>query len=926
MDITSFNGVAIVAGTIRAAYWDGDEPSPLNSAGRIAPIFATIPGKGDVDVRGQPVSDHWLATVELSPTNQADIDALAAVFNERLGLQYLRCTDGNGKLWRVYARLEGPYRRVSAAQFKIPLFIPNTLWEEDAATTNSQLAKTASPVNFTLTNAGSRPSRPLITITANAAKSINSAIGDYTAAFEGFLVNRSPKEINKKPVALFDVSGAQSRLSTDTSAAGTTVQKTTGNTTLNGALTAAATTIPVANAAGFNPNGGLAVINWVTGVVFGTMECISYAGVSGNSLTGCVRGLGGTSAQAHNNLDRIDLCGTMPNGDDCRVWLDDVPDCARWLTGWNIAGASADVWINVNLQAASTYTLVAAMTAALPANGGSFTVNEDISRLAQRGFFVIGDEVIYYDSRAGRTFFGIQRAQWRTTAAIHAIGANVWANPKHFVVACGFATATPPPAPLAQRPCIQLNGSSNQTWKWGDESDDVSTIYYDVNYPDRSAQWVPGFDLDGNTVSAQMSASITKASLQFKDDVPGDGAPVVNYFELAVPMGIKQSDVNAIKNDWTPANEILNLELFTRDPGGTLKLIDQLQQSAAAAARPLPATLAATAYGVKLKGRYNVVTGDYVATPDAFLQVANTVSSPSAQFNLALKFTLSQSTRVSGISVGLAAVGGDTAVRMQLYRDDGAAFGKPDTANANSVGDASPQMTVTVSGAGRKKYRMLFGGAIVLPAGVYWIDIWRNTFTSLINPCRSGAGRYQPSATGNARNSTGSGWQNPVSPGGIQMWDFAVEGTYDTSGNAVIQNDQPLVKDTDGTRVGITASFDKTAIIIEPSQSIYVHRVGAFGTTLEHISGVLTNTTTGDSITYDAWLFPNSTLAVNCDERTVTKNEAAVAYPVSKCVTFSDTADPMALAAGPNALSYVDAGLIAPASINLVSVFRGVKE
>jgi len=63
--------------------------------------------------------------------------------------------------------------------------------------------------------------------------------------------------------------------------------------TLNGAITDSVTTITVVNSLGYIPDTGH------IGVVLIESELISYTAVSGNDLTGCIRGVYGTSAASH---------------------------------------------------------------------------------------------------------------------------------------------------------------------------------------------------------------------------------------------------------------------------------------------------------------------------------------------------------------------------------------------------------------------------------------------------------------------------------------------------------------------------------------------------------------------------------------------------------------------------------------------------
>jgi hypothetical protein len=69
------------------------------------------------------------------------------------------------------------------------------------------------------------------------------------------------------------------------------------NSTLSAATTLAATTISLASAIVYN----------TTGVVKIDSELIYYSGKSGNDLTGCIRGFGGTSAASHTNGTTVEV-------------------------------------------------------------------------------------------------------------------------------------------------------------------------------------------------------------------------------------------------------------------------------------------------------------------------------------------------------------------------------------------------------------------------------------------------------------------------------------------------------------------------------------------------------------------------------------------------------------------------------------------
>jgi hypothetical protein len=73
------------------------------------------------------------------------------------------------------------------------------------------------------------------------------------------------------------------------------------NTTLNGAINSSVTSIVLTSATGFP----------ATGSIFIDSECITYTGISTNTLTGCTRGTNGTTAASHLTLTAV---YAAPNG------------------------------------------------------------------------------------------------------------------------------------------------------------------------------------------------------------------------------------------------------------------------------------------------------------------------------------------------------------------------------------------------------------------------------------------------------------------------------------------------------------------------------------------------------------------------------------------------------------------------------------
>lgn len=910
---TSINGRTIVAGSIQAAYFQIAN-GPLYSR-QYAPVSAQITGRAPGDVRGQPQSTTWRLRVSLSAMTEVAKSALRTMFNETEGLVYLRITDGDGIVWRCPVRVTG-IEPLNTIQHDVVLFVPDPSWEEDTLNSNTVAGSTASPFNLgpagVVANAGTRDAQPKITITAKVAKSENSALNDAPYTIRTSWVNRAPNALVNEPVYLLDQSGAAARLVTDTAAAGAVVRRTTNATTLTADPGAAGATIAVTSAAAFNVNGGLAIIQWVTGGTFGTMECISYATFSGLNLTGCVRGLGGTTAQAHAAASAIAACGTMPDGSDVRIEVDGAANQYRNVVAWN-SGAS-DIVANMTADPAITLTLLAAMTAAIPAVGGTIYFAEGNAALDSDGFLKIADEIFHYSGLVGAQGVLIDgRALWGTTAASHAVNVPVYAKPHRVVISLGWANADAAPSQLALRPAIDLPASNNLQQTWGNEASDPNTIYYDPAAPGRPKQWAPNFDSDGNTVSPIMSAPTTKTSLIFKDDVPGDGSPKINNFEIPIPQGIKAGDVNAWQSTWASVLNIINLEKFTRDGGGVKKLQDQLQTGAAPANRALPVALAATAYAAILKGRYNVITGIY-SSNGGVTAVPNTVVGFNTDGAVAQRIVISQGSRLKALTFRAALVSGVTPVTLSMscVRDIN---GLPSTVSADLIFQGTVSVTSTVEA----EYSISASG-LPAPAGIFWFIFWNNAGAVSVN-LRLGLTGY---ANGRPAIKTAGVWVIQNSLGNYQ---FLLLTNYNNDNTAPIEAEQPVVTNA-LARTGITASSDKDIIILEPLQTVYVHRNGAFVTNggagaMYHLKETIVCSASGESISLDLWMAANSTLVIDFGAGTMTYTEDTIAYPILSLLGSSKLS--LALRPGNNTVTVTDVSLIAPGSLDHKIEWRGVR-
>ncbi len=864
----SFNGQALTGGNLTCYFEWTNGPGQTREMG---PVESDVVGRGPQDVRGQPKATTWELHVRLASFNQTDLDAFYSIFSEEAGLVYLRLTDGGGVAWRVAVRALR-INLVSTGRFVVVLRVPQPLLEEDASTTMSLLNQSGNTLNFAPSVGGNRRARPLLRIVPDLVK--QNTVDDYFHSFRGFLVNRAPSDFYG-PVWLMDQSGAPARVNT------ANLVQTATSTTLNGVVGAGDTSITLTSAASF-PTAGMAYIT-----DGGTNdEQIYWTSKSGNVLQGVVRGIGGTAAVGHASGLTIKVSEALKNGDDCRVWVDDV-EYERWLVGWN--GASSDVVINVSMPQRVKLTLAAAITASPPA----FDFTEGSALLPEKGFIVIENEVIYYAAKTALGVTGCVRGAWGTSAATHVINSAVYGNPRLYTVAVGKAAAGAPPSPAGHRPACQLPASSNQSWKWGDQADDASTVFYARTTPDRTAQWVPGFDADGNTVSPLTQLNASGNILTFKDDVPGDGSPPYNNVAIELPQGVRTGTTSAFSADWTPSPEILNLELWLRDVGGTYKLTDQLQQVAAAAGRLLPANLANNAYAAKLKARYNIATGFRGDDSVVMETILNASNANNVDGVVAFKFTLSNDTRIKKIMARMAkTTAGSQDVTCQLFTDSS---GLPGTLIV-SLGNQ------TISGTTPAFYTWQAGVFTLTKPGTYWaVFFMPSGFTSVnfYGYTSLGGVRKSSDRTADAIR-TGGAWQLQT---GENLWAY-VCCDYEREGNARVEYDQPVVAPATDARTGVTASFDKVSMLFSLSDHPFVHRTGGFTNGLYHCAGTWSSSTTGDSIAIDKWMAAGSQIEIECRDRTVIYTEGAVDYPVTKAIDPANAADWLLLLPGANTLTY----------------------
>lgn len=330
----------------------------------------------------------------------------------------------------------------------------------------------------TIANGGEDEVYPVLTIEPTALRSGTYAYYDWE-----YLVWKAGEGDTSYPTHL---------ASLDTAA----LVETATTTTLNGAFNAAAATCTLTDASSF-ANSGMA---YITDAVTAD-EQIRWTGKSGNDLTGCTRGIGGTGDVNHSGGQTIAVSKMLANGDDLRVEVDGVEDENRWLDGMD--SANTYVWLNLDWQAAQSYTLTNNIGAGDTVT--SVEVDEDISGAPSSGAFLLNSEVFVYTSKneTDKTFTGVTRAARGTSAGAHTAADTLYWLQHDVKLKYGNALAGAPATDDDYKPVFTLASSSNGTWDydnfgeddglrtgaWQSEEIVATATFYDGNHGGSADPW-----------------------------------------------------------------------------------------------------------------------------------------------------------------------------------------------------------------------------------------------------------------------------------------------------------------------------------------------------------------------------------------------------------------------------------------------------
>jgi len=681
--VVSFDSVSLQTSDLESWFERGDGVLDTFPAQNVdVDVPGSWPQRVDVQYTGKAFPVH----IRLKDTTSTKLLALQKLFRAGQGVKLLKATDGAGTTLRLSCESLGLLSTDNAVEFIARLWATKPLWEKDTAITSAHLNCAGDSHTIALVNNGSAPAKPVITVKFNAAKT--------KAGGPAFFRNRCLPNICTNALTDPDGEGYPTLVKSALDTA-TLIKNTAIYNLINGAIDASVTTIVIDGAVG----GGLPTGSGMA--MFGT-EQIYYAANNSTQLTGCVRGIGGTTAASHADNLPIYASKVLANGNDLLVWVDGVK-VDRWFgtgaTAWNTA--TTNIWANIPWVARRTSRTVAAMTAAdPPAVTDSIEFTTDISTWPAAGYFytLTNQEVIFYASRIGKTVYGIKRAQKGTAAQTHGAGAYCFVIEHDIRYTYGDAGAGSPPADTNLQPMIDLGISTLALWAWPTDYREDATL--------RSAQWQQGYE-NKNALCVKLRGYESASKMYVEDSLPEAGKPNRNTWSIALPAGC-----TAIHHDVAvPPTMILQV---WGDDGEALKLLKEYTSANDGDGEVI--TPAATIYGLQYRALLRTVTGARLATVTTDVALAN---SSTDRWGQALVLTVEAV--VTAISVRLKkSVDATGDVRLDLQRLGG----------SGPTGGVMAQQTIALSSITTGAY----GDVIValpsplhLPAGSYCVTLYRTS-------------------------------------------------------------------------------------------------------------------------------------------------------------------------------------------------------
>jgi tail protein len=264
-----------------------------------------------------------------------------------------------------------------------------------------------------------------------------------------------------------------------------------------GGINNSVTTIPYDTVTGVIPSAGMGMING--------LEQIKWTGKTGTTsgnLTGCTRGIGGTTAQSHADNVEIKVSIIQANCADVRLGVNGS-DTNRWIADPNTSATK--IWFNIWLDVGYQVTLGVAI-----AGSGTISYIElantpnnrlALARMARSGILIHGTEWFYYDgiNVATRRLTVIKRTFLGTTIQAHNVGDAFDYQQNTIVLSYSNSSASLPDASDSHyddtKPLFNLSSSDNDSWVY-----DTSTQFRDINNTGRTGGFAT-FERKSGTVT-----------------------------------------------------------------------------------------------------------------------------------------------------------------------------------------------------------------------------------------------------------------------------------------------------------------------------------------------------------------------------------------------------------------------------------------
>lgn len=130
--------------------------------------------------------------------------------------------------------------------------------------------------------------------------------------------------------------------------------------------------------------------------------------------------------------------------------------------GGNFGSTGTTIWITAN------FTPTASCWLTFPASPTSTTLDvEDGLRLRPSGFLKVGEEIISYDGRTDKKIYNVVRGAYDTTADSYPAGTDLTEVYVGYILyGPNAVTPTPLPGAVDRSPTIDLDQSTNTTWRY----------------------------------------------------------------------------------------------------------------------------------------------------------------------------------------------------------------------------------------------------------------------------------------------------------------------------------------------------------------------------------------------------------------------------------------------------------------------------